>query len=397
MAEEISEHLARLTDAGLAAGLSPKEARLAALKQFGGVEQIKETARDQRGVAAVEHIVADFGYGLRQLRKAPGFAVIAILTVAIGIGATTAIFSVVNAVVLRPLAYPYPGQLVTLAAAGPPDFLLRRVTPAVYFELRRSARRFQSFTAWENSFANVTGLAYAQRRLVRSVTPNYLAMHGVSPLLGRGFQPGDTAPGAHGVAILGYEFWLTQFGAQAGAVGRTLEVNGQPCTVIGVMPRGFPIGSAVDRRQRELAERIQKHQRFHEAVPTPDEGEDRKRRQCRPGGGQNHVPEDSPPSAPFHARGFLQFHRDVAEKLAQQEHAERARRRRENQRQRRVDEPPLQDPVHRHQHCLLILRHKAVTKPKRDLPPALPAAHTPPTRPGPALRHNSAKNSCGVS
>lgn len=246
MAEEISQHLGRLEAAGLAAGLSPKEARLAALKQFGGVEQLKETARDQRGVAAVEHLVSDFSYGFRQLRKAPGFAVIAILTVAIGIGATTAIFSVLNAVVLRPLAYPHPGELVTVTEAGPPEFVLQRITPAAFFEIRRSTRRFQSFIAWEQSFANVAGLAYVQRRLVRSVSPNYLAIYGVSPLFGRDFRPGDNAPGAPRVAILGYEFWLTEFGGQPGAVGRTLQVNGRPCTVIGVMPNGFPIGSAVD-------------------------------------------------------------------------------------------------------------------------------------------------------
>lgn len=246
MAEEISQHLERLEASGLAAGLTPKEARLAALKQFGGVEQLKETARDQRGVSAIEHLVSDFTYGLRQLRKTPGFAVIAILTVAIGIGATTAIFSVVNAVVLRPLAYPQPEQLVSVAEAGAPDFVLQRVTPATFFELRHSARLFQSFTAWEQNFANITGLAFAQRRLVRSVASNYLAIHGISPLFGRDFQPGDDAPGAVRVAILGHEFWSTEFRAQPDILGRTLQLDGQPCTVVGIMPPGFPIGGAVD-------------------------------------------------------------------------------------------------------------------------------------------------------
>ncbi len=239
MAEEMLQHLEHLERAHLAAGLSPSAARLAARKQFGGVEQLKETARDERGVVWLEHLIQDFDYGWRQLRKAPGFAVIAIATLAIGIGATTAIFSIVNRVVLRPLAFPESDRLVSLSETRLPLSPTMGASPAVLAEWEKETSVFANLGAAMPWNTNLTGAGAPTRVFGYRVTPAYFATLGVAPVLGRNFRAEETAEGKGDVIILGHAFWQTQFGGRTDVIGRTVFGNGRPLTIIGVMPPGF--------------------------------------------------------------------------------------------------------------------------------------------------------------
>ena len=240
LAEEIRQHLERRTQTQIAAGDDPTEARYAALRQFGGVEQIKEEARDARGVSWIEEFFQDIVYGARLLRRAPGFAAVAILTLALGIGATTAIFSVVRGVLLRPLNYPEPQQLMAVRERLLPRFPQAGVSPGAYFTWKQRTDLFEHITAWDYSFYTLTGLDTPQRRFALRVTPNFLATYGIAPSLGRDFRDDDEKPAQSNVAILGYGLWLSEFGGSPDAIGRTIRLDNTPYTIIGVAPEWFP-------------------------------------------------------------------------------------------------------------------------------------------------------------
>jgi predicted permease len=182
-------------------------------------------------------------YGLRMLARNPGFTIAAVACLALGIGATTAIFSVVNAVILRPLPYAQSPRLVRVFTEFPtfPNGGLRHfwVSPPEYLELKRETRSFDALEGWVNGGVNLAGNAEPVRAQATFVTGGMLSLLGVQPLMGRSISPADDAPNAPNTAVLSYALWQRAYGGDRGILGRDIRLNGAACTVVGVMPRGF--------------------------------------------------------------------------------------------------------------------------------------------------------------
>ncbi|HTV54906.1 MAG TPA: ABC transporter permease, partial [Terriglobia bacterium] len=241
LCDELRFHLDKLTAENVAQGMTQAEARYAALRELGGVEQIKEECRDMRQLKFIDDLCKDLVIGLRRLRRNPGFTAAAVITLALGIGANTAIFSVVDAVLLRPLPYPDPAQLVRffedLSQKG---YSRARVSPPTYLELKTQKRLFEDVAAVnETSFHRGVDNGGAERLNGALTTYNLFSVLGVRPLLGRTFLPEEDHPGSNHVALLSYAFWRDRFGGNPGIIGRSLRLNAEPYTVIGVMPPGF--------------------------------------------------------------------------------------------------------------------------------------------------------------
>ncbi|MEO6876178.1 MAG: ABC transporter permease [Opitutaceae bacterium] len=239
MSEELRYHLETQTEKNRAAGMEPDEARYAAYRKFGGVEQVKEAARDQRGITWLEEVIGDFRYGARQLRKAPGFATVAILTLALGIGATAAIFSIVNRVILQPLDFPDSGQLYLLQETQLSTGKTVPVAPATMLEWRKQASSFASVAGFVGWNFNLTGLGDPYRLYTRLVTPNLFPTLGVQPILGRTFRADEAEAGKSNVLILNHAFWKNHFGGREDILGQTVRLEDQPFTIIGVMPASY--------------------------------------------------------------------------------------------------------------------------------------------------------------
>jgi predicted permease len=232
--DELRGFLEALADEKAGRGMSASEARRAALIEAGGVELVKDQVRDARMGAFIDTLVRDVRYGWRTLARNPAFTAAIVLALALGIGATTAVFSVVEAVLLRPLAYRDPERLVVMLHRG-----VNPVAPANFFDWRRQASGFERMGAAESWAPNLTGGDEAETVPALRMTADVLPMLGVAPLLGRAFLPGEEAPGQDHVAVLGHALWQRRFGGDAGIVGRTIALNGEPYTVVGVMPRAF--------------------------------------------------------------------------------------------------------------------------------------------------------------
>ena len=196
----------------------------------------------------MDSLLQDIRYALRQLARARGFTIVAILTLAIGIGATTAVFTVVDGVLLKPLAYPKPEELVALShdAPGAPGLAAvssgLQISPSMLVAYREHNRSFASLGLWAASGANVTGIAEPENLGAAFVTGDLLATIGVPPLLGRWITMEDEAPGAPAVVLLSYEYWQRRFGGDPNVVGKTITVNSGPAEIAGVMPQGFRLG-----------------------------------------------------------------------------------------------------------------------------------------------------------
>ena len=189
----------------------------------------------------METLLNDTRYALRSLVKAPGFAAITILTLALGIGANTAIFSVVNAVVLKPLPYPQPDRLVLLTTQFPSlGFDQFWMSTPEFLEYRQWATSYESMGAYTSGSSNL-GADQPMRPVRATVTPDLMTTLGVSPVLGRTFTEDDSRPGAEDVAILSNELWQRAFGGSPAAIDRVVDVDGQPTRIVGVMPRGFDV------------------------------------------------------------------------------------------------------------------------------------------------------------
>jgi putative ABC transport system permease protein len=235
--EELRDHIERQTEQNIRLGMNPEEARCAARKAFGGVEQAKERSRDARGVRWIEDLWQDLRYGARMLRSQIGFTLIATLTLALGIGANTAIFSVVNAVLLRPLPFTDASRLLIVQEGGGgisyPNFL----------DLRAQASDFEGIAIFKATYCALTGEGLDAKRLPAAVVAsNLFSVLGVSPALGRTFHPDEERYGgvsAGRPVILSHDLWQHRFKGDPRVVGRTLIIDGLPFTVIGVMPDGF--------------------------------------------------------------------------------------------------------------------------------------------------------------
>ena len=238
LSDELAFHVSKQTEQNLVAGMRPDEARYAALRKFGGVEQIKEECRDMRRVNYLENFLQDVRYGLRQLRRSPGFTVVTVLTLALGIGANTGIFSLIDAIVLRPLPYPHADRLVALQEANRKGdgYSLSWLD---FVDWRDQSRSFSAMAAIQGGTATLTGTGTAERLQALKVSSPFFSILGVRPLLGRDFCDSDDHPGAAPVGMLSYKLWAQRFGGDPHVIGRTIEVDGNAGTVIGVLPADF--------------------------------------------------------------------------------------------------------------------------------------------------------------
>jgi len=239
LSEELRFHLEKLIEDKVAKGMTREEGCYAALHELGGVEQIKEECRDMRRPNYLESSIQDLRYGLRMLAKNPGFTAVAVLTLALGIGANTAIFSVVDAVVLRPLPYKDPDRLVMVKERIPlvtPEPIPVCAPDVVQFQ--RQNQVFESLAAFRGGQFDLSGESEPERITAERVNASLFSLLGVQPLVGRAFTADEDQPG-HSLAILSYALWKRRFGANPDAVGRTVRLDRQAYTVIGVMPRSF--------------------------------------------------------------------------------------------------------------------------------------------------------------
>jgi predicted permease len=245
LTDEVQAYLEMLIDSKIRDGLSPAAARRAALIETGGVEQVKEQVREVRMGALLEAICQDLRYGARMLLKQPGFTLIAVLTLALGIGANTAIFSIVNAVLLRPFPYQEPDRLMVVQER----FSAGGITVSYpnFADWREQNTVFETISAVRgNENFNLTGAGEPERLQGRLVSAEFFSTLGIEPLIGRDFLAEEDRPGATPAVILSYGLWQRRFGADQSIIGKPLTLNNQSFTVTGILPANFQYGVEAD-------------------------------------------------------------------------------------------------------------------------------------------------------
>ena len=252
--EEIAEHLAFQTEENRRAGMSPDEARRQAALKLGSAEAIRERQHDEQSLPLIENLLFDLRYAIRMLLRSPGFSFIAIATVALGVGATTAIYSVIDATLLHPLPYPYPSELIHVQDDLPGIGAQDVGTSIPEWRDLESSGIFQSVAiAGHGADVNLTGGSQPERLGFKAVTPNYFAVLGVNAQLGRTFDPQDTTPGYNLEVVLSDGLWRREFGADPRIIGKELRLDNDVYQVVGVMPRGFrDQGSTSDEQNVDL-------------------------------------------------------------------------------------------------------------------------------------------------
>src|ERR1051326_2905858 len=259
-ADELQFHLEKEIEKNVAGGMTPQEARRRALISFGGVDQTREALREVHGSRLLEGLRQDLRYGWRMLRKTPGFTLVAVLTLALGIGANTAIFSLIDAIIFRSMPIADPQKLIVLewqSHKGPGNMSYRNFgdcdeshDSATAHGCSLSLPFFKQVQAESGVFSHVAAytaigqLAMSGNgpaRMVKgeSVTGDYFQTLGVGPYIGRLINVGDDNPGASGVVVLNYSFWQTEFGGANDAIGKTIRLNGVPFQIIGVTEPRF--------------------------------------------------------------------------------------------------------------------------------------------------------------
>jgi putative ABC transport system permease protein len=239
MAEEMRQHVARRVEANLAAGMSPEEARYAAQRQFGGMDQLKEIAREQREWQWLDHVFRDLRFAVRQLRKSPGFTTVALLTLALGIGVNTSMFSVLRTIFIRTLPYAEADQLVRVHRTD------RRsqqqwISPADFLDLREQNSVVEQLTAYETAGFSLTTEDQPPEWLQGMRTSgDFFALLGRSAAIGNVYSAEQDQEGRGDVLVLSHPYWMGRFGGDPDVVGKKLILNGQAAIVIGVMPAGF--------------------------------------------------------------------------------------------------------------------------------------------------------------
>jgi predicted permease len=242
MDDEMRFHLLMRTRENVERGMRPDEAEREARRRFGNVGRIKDLARDIKGGGFMETLMQDLRYGARMLINKPGFTLIAVLTLALGVGANTAIFSVVYGVLLRPLSYPDPHRLVILNQAYPEretgTFGISQANVAMYRDQSHVFEKVAAYTYRSTGF-NLTGVDQPQRVQAANVTFDLFDVLRVQPLLGRSFRPEEDTPGKNLVCILSYGMWRQRFGGDQQILGKLLILNDIPTEIVGVMPASF--------------------------------------------------------------------------------------------------------------------------------------------------------------
>jgi predicted permease len=263
----VQEHIEERTEELMASGMSRKQAEQTARRTFGNVGLMEQRSREVWQWPAVESFVADLRFAMRRLGKSPGFAVTVLLTLAIGIGANTAVFSVVNSVLLKPLPYPDSDRLVALwlnaAGGGLSNFTSGlQLSPSMYFTFSDHNQSFESMGVWAPQTANVTGLAQPEEVRVGVISDGVLETLGTPPAVGRWLSQADQDPHGAKKIVLSYGYWQRRFGGDREVIGRNIQVNNQAREIVGVMPRGFRIVDrdfdllvplALDRTNQKLA------------------------------------------------------------------------------------------------------------------------------------------------
>ena len=241
MDDELRFHLEKQIEQNIARGMSAEEARYAALKTFGNVGAIKEECRDSWGVRFIGEVVQDIRYGLRQLRRNPGFTLVAVLTLALGIGATSTIFSWIDSTLLNPI----PGitntsRLVTVMRGTISEHPTPPFSYPDFKDLQNQNGSFSGLLAYHDDFMSITGNRKPERIYGALTTANYFNVLGVKPVLGRGFLPREgTEQGSAPVVVISYAFWQSHFASDPSALGSTLKINRHSYTIVGVAPPGF--------------------------------------------------------------------------------------------------------------------------------------------------------------
>jgi predicted permease len=293
LAEEMRIHLEERTEQLISEGMSRKEAQQAARRAFGNPTLIEERSREVWQLPVVESLGRDLKMVFRRLRKSPGFATTVILTLAIGIGANTAVFSVVNSVLFKPLPYQDAEQLVAVrliapGAAGLADFSSGlRLSSSMYFTFAEQNRTFQSFGVWNTGTANVTGIDQPHEVHTALVSDGVLQALSVPPALGRWLLPVDQVPHGRKAVMLSYGYWQRRFGGDRSVIGRSIAIDAQPREIVGVMPKGFELVNAdfdvivpfaFDRNKQQLAGfGLQALARLKPGIPIAQANEDVKR------------------------------------------------------------------------------------------------------------------------
>ncbi len=237
---ELEAHLQMHVDDNLRSGMTPVEARRMALIRLGGLEQVKQAQRERRGLPGLESVWQDIRFSFRMLCKNPGFTVVAVLTLALGIGANTAIFSVVNGVLLNPLPYPHPEELVTVHA-GKPNFSTGSISYPNFRDWQRDNKTLAALAISRSTGYVMTGLGDSEEVRAELVSSDFFSLLGVKPLIGRLFAEHEDEPGRAPLVMISEGFWQRKFGSRADALGKALTLNGHDYTIVGVIPAGFSL------------------------------------------------------------------------------------------------------------------------------------------------------------
>jgi predicted permease len=237
---EVRSHLEMAARDRVERGTPEVEASHAARREFGNVDLVKEVTRDVWGFGSLERLLQDLRFGLRMLAKAPGFSAVAILTLALGIGANSALFSVVNGILLNPLPYPNPEQLVSLAESKP-NFDSGSISFANFRDWRKDNRTFSMMGISRTYSYNLTGRGEAEQLSAVFISVDYLPIMGVKPVIGRFFTEGEDEIGASPIVLIGEGFWHRKFGSASDVVGQGLTLDGKTFTIVGVVPASFKL------------------------------------------------------------------------------------------------------------------------------------------------------------
>ncbi len=243
--EELRAYVDLLIAEKIKAGVPPEEARRQALLKVGGIEYVKDQVRDERPGMIFENAGRDLRHGLRLLRRSPGFASIAIVTIALGIGATSAIFSVINAVALKPLPYPNSERLMYITSQFTKlNFEKFWISPPEYLELRERAKSYTDVAAYTTQALNVSEGSRPERVNAVYATSNMFDVLGVRPRLGSPFSPEQDRPNVEPVVVISDGLWRRALGADPSAIGRKIEIQGRKRTIVGIAPPGFDLHDA---------------------------------------------------------------------------------------------------------------------------------------------------------
>src|SRR5215831_19233798 len=233
--EELRYHIERQIEEHIAKGMAPEEAQYAALRTIGGIERRKEECRDTRRVRWIEELTQDLRYGLRILRKSPGFTLVTIFTLALGLGANAAIFSFVNAVLLKPLPYPDPERIVSVWEKRP-DGGNNYISPLNFLDWERQNRCFQFLSAITGDTVTLTGSGSPEQLYVHRVSASYFKALGVEATLGRTFAASENEIGNDLEVVLSNRIWQSRFGGDPKVIGRKITLDAKGYTIIGVLP-----------------------------------------------------------------------------------------------------------------------------------------------------------------